>query len=129
MKYLDLKLTVQLFNYMALVIFGIKETPINIDEFLIKCPSCEGYSLADVMVISKYSHFFWIPFSPIDKDANVICKTCGLKRYGMNFDSNLIDNYEQVKGKFKHPRFTYIGSAILFLILVVIILGSIFQKT
>ena len=111
---------------IARIFFGTKETPIAIDEFLIKCPSCEGYSPADVMVISKYFHFAWIPFFPIEKEANVICKTCGLKRYGMNFDEKSIDNFEQIKGKFKHPWFTYIGSSIFILIIVSIIIASIF---
>ncbi|MEO6845178.1 MAG: zinc-ribbon domain-containing protein [Ginsengibacter sp.] len=111
---------------IARIFFGIKETPIGVDEFLLKCPSCEGYNMADVMVVSKYFHFCWIPFFPIEKDANVICQTCGLKRYGMNFDSKSIDNYEQEKGKFKHPWFTYIGSTIFLLIFVVAIAASIF---
>lgn len=110
---------------LARIFFGVKEVPIGIDEFLVKCPSCEGHSLADILVISKYFHFFWIPFFPIEKDANVICKTCGLRRYGMIFDSNLINNYNEVKGKFKHPWFTYIGSAVFILIFVSIILASI----
>src|SRR5487761_2397662 len=98
---------------MELIIFGVGQTPIGLDEFLIKCPSCETNSWAEIMVVSHYFHFFWIPFFPTEKDANVICKTCGLKRYGMSFDKNLISNYNEVKGKFRHPWFTYIGLTII----------------
>jgi len=110
---------------MGPIIFGIKETPIDIDEYLVRCPSCEGYSLADILVISKYYHFYWIPFFPTEKDANVICKSCGLKRYDMAFDAGLITNYNEVKGKYKHPWFTYIGLTIMILIFTAILLSSI----
>jgi hypothetical protein len=87
-----------------------KETPIDVDEFLVKCPSCEKHSWADVMIISRYFSYGRIPMFPSSKEANVICKTCGLKRYGMSFNPNLISNYEEVKRKYKHPWWTYIGA-------------------
>lgn len=108
---------------MTVIIFGIKETAIDIDEYLVRCPSCEGYSLADVMVMSKYYHFYWMPFFPTEKDANVICKSCGLKRDGMAFNSDLINNYNEVKRKYRHPWFTYIGSSIMILIFIAILLS------
>ena len=111
---------------MELIIFGVRQTPIGLDKFLIKCPSCETNSWADIMVVSHYFHFFWIPFFPTEKEANVICKTCRLKRYGMAFDKNLISNYNEVKGKFRHPWFTYIGLIILILIFLAIITAAIF---
>jgi len=108
-------------------LIGISETPAGMDEFVVKCPSCEGYSSADVMVVSKYLTFFWIPLFPIDKDANVICNTCGLKRYGMNFDSALITNYDDIKRKFRHPWFTYVGGVLFLLILVIAIFFASFN--
>ena len=111
---------------MGLVFFGEKETPIGVDEFLVKCPSCETESLADVMVVSHYFHFYYLPFFPIEKDANVFCKTCGLKKYGISFNQNLISNYNEVKRKYRHPLFTYIGLIIVVLIILLIIAGSIF---
>ena len=113
---------------ISLIFFGTRETPIGIDEILIKCPSCEGHNLADLMVVSKYFHFFWIPFFPTDKDANVVCKTCGLKRYGMAFDSNLVSNYGELKRKYKHPWFAYTGLAIFIFIFIAIILATIFSN-
>ena|SRR6478735_9721340 len=111
---------------MALIIFGIRQTPIGIDELLIKCPSCEKHSWADIMVVSKYFHFFWIPFFPTEKELNIICKECGLKRYGLYFDSNLISNYSEVKEKFRHPWFTYIGVTLIIALILAIILTAIF---
>lgn len=107
---------------MALIISGTKQTFINLDEFLIKCPSCETDSWADVMVMSEYYHFYYVPIFPIDKQANVVCKKCGLKRYGIGFNNKLIKNLEEVKHQYKHPWFTYIGVAIaLFLVTMFII--------
>lgn len=111
---------------MGIAIFGEKETPIGVDEFLVKCPSCETHSWADVMVVSHYFHFYFLPFFPTGKDANVICKTCGLKRYGISFNQNLISNFNEVKSQYRHPWFTYIGLAIIISIILLIIAGSIF---
>ncbi|MGH2564894.1 MAG: zinc-ribbon domain-containing protein [Ginsengibacter sp.] len=107
-------------------VIGTSEIPIGMDEFLVKCPSCEGYSPADIMIVSKYLDFFWVPLFPLDKDANVICKTCGLKRFGMNFDSGLITNYDNVKRNFRHPWFTYIGGVLFILMLVMAIFLALF---
>ena len=93
--------------------YGIERTPIDVDEYLVKCPSCETHQWADVMVYSVYSHFYYIPLLPNDKDAMVICKKCGLKRTGVPFDSKLINNYQEIKHKYRHRWFTYIGGAIL----------------
>ena len=111
---------------MGIIIFGENQTPIGLDEFLIKCPSCETNSWADIMVISHYFHFFLLPMFPTDKDANVICKTCGLKRYGMSFDQKLISNYNEIKSHYRHPWFTYSGLAIIILIFISIIVTAIF---
>ena len=102
-----------------------REVPISVEEFLVKCPSCEGYAPANVMIMSKYLDFFYIPIFPTDKDANVICKTCGLKRFEMNFDANLLTNYNEVKGRFRHPWFTYLGSVFFGLIVILVIMSAI----
>ena len=93
--------------------YGIERTPIGIDEYLVKCPSCESEQWADVMVFSVYSHFWFIPLFPNDKDALVICKKCGLKRNGVPFDSNFISNFHEVKNRYRHKWFTYIGVTII----------------
>jgi hypothetical protein len=110
---------------MGLIIFGVKQVPTGLDEFLIKCPSCDTHNRADIMVVSRYFHIFFVPFFPTEKDANVICKTCGLKRYAMPFDQGLITNYNEVKGSYRHPWFTYIGLAVIILFIVSIIVAAI----
>ena len=93
--------------------YGIERSPIDMGEYLIKCPSCETDQWAEIMVYSVYSHFYYIPILPNDKDAMVICKKCGLKRDGVPFNSNLISNYHEVKNKSRHKWFTYVGVIIL----------------
>ena len=110
---------------MLFVIFGEQETPVGVDEFLVKCPSCETHSSADIIVVSHYFHFFYIPIFPTGKDVNVICKTCGLKRYGISFTQNLMTNYKEIKSQYRHPWFTYTGLAIIISIILLIIVGSI----
>jgi hypothetical protein len=104
--------------------FGINEVPINVDEFLIHCPSCEKHSWADILVISKYFQIYLLPFLPTDKEANVQCKTCGLKRNGIPFNHKLISNYEEVKNQFSHSWKLYIGFALLLVIIISLIIAA-----
>jgi hypothetical protein len=93
--------------------YGIARAAIGTGEFLVKCPSCETDQWAQILVSSVYSHFYFIPLYPYDKDAYVCCEKCGLKRYAVPFDDKLIINYKEIKGKYKHPWYTYIGVGIL----------------
>jgi hypothetical protein len=104
--------------------YGTATSPINIGEYIIKCPSCESSQWADVMVMSHYYFFFFIPIFPTAKDANVFCKKCGLKRYGMSFDAKLISEYEQVKKEYRHPWYTYFGAGLAALIILISIIFS-----
>ena len=108
-----------------MIILGQSETIAGMDEFFVKCPVCEGSTLADVMVTSKYFHIFWIPIFPVDKDANIICKTCGVKRFGLDFNEKLIgDQYSDAKAKFRHPWFTYLGVTLFSLCILAVIIES-----
>lgn len=98
---------------MGILIYGISKAIIGIDEFLLKCPSCETSTWHDVMISSKYMHFFWIPACPVEKEADLICKKCGLKRYERGFDKNLIPEYDLVKNKFRHPFYTYVAMLLI----------------
>jgi len=99
--------------------YGIERAGIGTGEFLVKCPSCETNQWAEILVSSVYSHIYFIPLYPSDKDAYVSCKKCGLKRYGVPFNVKLINNYEEIKDKYKHPWFTYIGVGIIAIPLIV----------
>jgi hypothetical protein len=100
---------------------GYKLTPIGIDDFLVKCPSCEKHSWAEVTIFSRYIQLYRIiPFFPVDKETIVTCKTCGLERYEMSFGPNLISNYKEIKNNYKHPLFTYTGFIALLIFLIVI---------
>ncbi|MES2430421.1 MAG: hypothetical protein V4556_05750 [Bacteroidota bacterium] len=106
--------------------FGIKPTPISVAEFMVKCPCCETDNWADIMIISNYYHFYFVPIFPIGKEANIVCKKCGLRRYGIPFNSKLISDYNTVKKLFPHPWFTYIGIGIPIIIFLIVIISAIF---
>lgn len=106
------------------VIYGVKKEPIGITEAMVKCPSCEVDVYADIMVISEYYHFWFIPIFPTSKEVNFICQKCGLKRYGLPFNAKTLDNYDELKHKFKHPWQTYAAMTILFLLIFITILFS-----
>lgn len=105
--------------------YGVTQSPIDIGEYLVKCPSCESDQWADVMILSSYYYYFVVPIFPCGKEANVICKKCGLKRNGASFDSKLIGNYEEIKRYYKHPWFTYIGVGIIAFPFVIVLLYAI----
>jgi hypothetical protein len=66
-------------------------------------------------------HIYFLPLFPLSKEVNIICKKCGLGRYGSAFNSGILKNYAALKGKFKHPWYTYIFPAFAaFLIIMVI---------
>ena len=110
---------------MGFIIYGRKTVNIGYDEFLVKCPACESSNWADIMVVSSYYHMYWIPIFPYEKEANIICRKCGLKRYEVPFTSKLISNFEEVKGKFRHPWYTYLGLGILAAVILSIIISLI----
>jgi hypothetical protein len=109
---------------MGLLIYGTNKVIIGLDEFLMRCPSCQSDTWQDVMVSSVYLHFFWIPSLPIDKLADTHCTKCGNRRYERGFDENLIKDYKEVKKKFRHPFYLYVVPAI---ILMGILTGIVFS--
>jgi hypothetical protein len=110
---------------MGIVIYGVQEVHLGIDEFLVKCSVCETATWSDVMITSQYYHLYYIPMFPIEMQANIICQRCGDKRYGRSFDQNLISNYYEVKGKYRHPWYTYIGVAFITIVFLMILLSSV----
>ena len=105
-----------------LIKYGVANSPIEVVEYRVRCPCCESDEWADVMIVSNYYFFSFLPIFPCGKEANVICKKCGCKRYGAAFDSKLISNYEEVKKNYKHPLFTYLGVALAAFPFVVVII-------
>jgi len=97
---------------MAFIIYGSRKTTIGLDEFQIRCPSCETSSYADIMIVSKYYHIYWVPIFPFEKEANVICQKCGAKQYERPFNASLVVNFWEIKHKYRHPWYTYFGIGI-----------------
>lgn len=111
--------------------YGLERAVIDTDEFLIKCPSCETHQWAELLISSVYAHVYFIPIYPSYKDAFVCCKKCGLKRYEVPFNEKLIDNYQEIKNKYRNPWHTYAGTAILafpFLVAFILWLLEIIKK-
>jgi len=92
---------------MGIIIFGSKEATIGVDELMVRCPSCEAHNFADVMVVSKYFHVYYIPIFPYAKEATIICQKCGLRRYNLPFEKRLFSDFDEIKKRFKHPWYTY----------------------
>ena len=110
---------------MSFIIYGVKERPIGVDEVMVKCPSCEQDSWADIMVTSKYFHFYMLPIFPTEKDLNIVCQRCGLKRYNLAFEERYISNFKEIKGKFRHHWSLYAGTILAGLIILSIIVTEV----
>jgi hypothetical protein len=109
---------------MGIIFFGRKRTAIDIGEAFLKCPACESHKWADIMVFSLYFHIYWVPIFPYDKEVNIICKDCELKRFEMPFNEQSIGNLNEVKYKYKHPWRTYTGISIFLLLVLGIIISQ-----
>jgi len=109
---------------MGILIHGVKKATIGIDEFMVKCPSCEVDCFADIMITSNYYHFWFIPMFPFEKEANIVCQRCGLRRYNVPFNSRTFKNYAEVKHKFRHPWYTYFATAFVALMVLIAIVVS-----
>ena len=111
---------------MGFIIYGVQQADIGVDELMIYCPSCEADSFADMMIVSNYYHIYFIPIVPFEKEANIICKKCGLKRYKVPFGIRLFKNYHEIKNRFKHPIYTYsLAIFVLAIILISIVVSNI----
>ncbi len=109
--------------------YGLERMPIGYGEYLVRCPHCETHQWAEILVSSVYSHIYYIPLYPTDKDAMVVCKKCGLKRYGVPINANLVNNYKEVRKLYKHKSYTYIGVSIIafpFLIWLILLIINVF---
>jgi len=106
---------------MAFIFFGTKKAVIGMDELIIRCPSCEKDSYADVMISSNYYHIYFIPIFPVDKEADCICQDCRLKTYAIPFNERTFKNYREIKSNFRHPWYTYVVSG-LFTVLVLLVI-------
>ena len=109
---------------MPLLWYGVKHANIGMDEFLVKCPSCEADKYADVMITSNYFHICWIPIFPFEKEAHLICQECGLKRYNFPFTAKNFKNYDEVKDKYRHPWYTYLFVGFIAALIIIGILVS-----
>ena len=111
---------------MGLILFGTQKIDIGCDELLMRCPSCEQDNFADVMITSCYFHTYHVPIFPTDKEANIVCQACGLKRYETPFNATTFKNYPEIKGNFRHPLFTYAFAAIFLGLILIAVLFSMF---
>lgn len=108
--------------------FGLARTSLGADEYLVKCPHCETDQWADVLVSGVYTHLYYIPLYPTDKDAMVICKNCGLKRDDVPLTERQFSNYRELKKRYRHRWFTYTGVGIVSLPFVLWILLVVLSK-
>ena len=111
---------------MGLIFYGSGKKIIDVDEFLTKCPACETDQWANVAVNSVFYHIYWIPVFAYQKETNIVCRKCGLKRYGLPASEQYLKGWEEKKHEYRHPWYHYIG-ALFFIAIIVGIVASIIK--
>ncbi|WP_343306083.1 zinc-ribbon domain-containing protein [Chitinophaga niabensis] len=108
---------------MLPIILGTKQIPIDTENLLLNCPSCNSHQFSDILVSSQYFHLYYLPVIPIDKDAYSICNKCGYQR-SFEFSRKFVQENSIQAKKFRHPAFTYSGILIIIVMIIFIIIAN-----
>lgn len=107
---------------MGIIFYGTQKSIIGMDTIFRYCPSFETNSIADIMVSGIYYHIYFLPIFPVSKEVDIVCQKCGLRIYGIDFNFKTINNYEEIKSKFRNPWYTYALTTFIALILLMAII-------
>ncbi len=105
-----------------MIIYGTRSKQVNHESLMEKCPSCGSQNTVDMYIIQRYFHVFWIPFFPIGKVPVSQCSHCkqALKYKEMPASLKLAGG--NLKGQSKTPYFTFIGVALLAVLITVAVI-------
>ena len=75
-------------------------------------------------IYGEYYHFWYIPVFPFEKDGHAKCSHCDFRINSLKYNKLTLEDFKDVKKKFKYPFYTFTGAAIFFFpILVAIVLA------
>jgi hypothetical protein len=104
--------------------YGTKEILIGVyTPYPFQCPECKQLDTVDIAIYSYYYHYWYIPIFPYEKDGMAKCSNCDFRINSVKFNKNTKELFRQLKRKFRHPFYTYIGGFILCLPFVIILLA------
>lgn len=101
-----------------MIIYGKRKTEIGAENmFAEKCPNCGTQNSVNMHIFQTYAHIFWIPMFPMLKTGVSQCNSCKQVLYKSEMPPQIKDAYNNLKSKSKTPWWTFIGVALLVLVI------------
>ncbi|MBY0536820.1 MAG: zinc ribbon domain-containing protein [Chitinophagaceae bacterium] len=104
-----------------MLIYGSRATKLKAEPIVYTCKHCQSKNTTTMVMFQKYAHVFWIPFCPIKKLAVTQCEHCKQVLEQKQFDPELKEIFAEQKSTLKTPIWTFIGLALLIVLIVTII--------
>ncbi|PZR25593.1 MAG: hypothetical protein DI535_17400 [Citrobacter freundii] len=110
--------------------FGTKKITLGLHEpFVSQCPNCKGINTITFAITGEYYYCFsFIPIFPFEKDGYALCSDCSFKINSVKYNAATKDEFKLIRRKFRYPLYTYIGAAIFFAPLVLLVLLAIIES-
>jgi len=100
------------------MVFGSKYKFLGSELVFDKCLNCERTNSILLNFFQKYAHFYWIPFFPMAKSGASTCLNCKQSLELSEMPGGLRITFENLKGGYSTPIWTFSGSILLFIIMV-----------
>jgi len=107
-----------------MIIYGSKATQLAKESISESCPHCQQTNSIDMYVFQRYAHVFWIPFVAIGKTGVSQCAHCKQTLKFKDMPSSLKLAYQEIARQSKTPYWTFIGVALVGLLIINVIIQS-----
>jgi hypothetical protein len=101
-----------------MIIYGSRATQLAKETISDPCPHCQRSNSLDMYVFQRYAHVFWIPFFPVGKTGASQCSHCKQVMKFKEMPSVIRTAYHNVAAKMKAPLWTFIGVALVGLLII-----------
>jgi len=101
-----------------MIIYGSRAKQLAKETIAEPCPHCQSNNTVDMYVFQRYAHIFWIPFFPVTRTGASQCAHCKQVLKLKEMPSSLRVAFDNVKSRTKTPIWTFIGVALIGLLIV-----------
>ncbi|HVU97880.1 MAG TPA: hypothetical protein VHE34_21800 [Puia sp.] len=101
-----------------MIIYGSRAKQLAKETIADPCPDCQSNNSVDMYVFQRYAHIFRIPFFPITKTGASQCTHCKQVLKLKEMPPSLQVAFDNVKSRTKTPIWTFIGVALIGLLIV-----------
>lgn len=97
------------------------------DPYPFQCPNCRKIGTVEFAITGEYFHFWYIPCYAVEKDGIATCSECEFRINSIKYNQKTADEFNQIKGKFRFPFYTYTGITIFLSPVIVLIILLLFK--